>query len=44
MPEIQGKSTSLGKVMLLCRRREDSASKSETLGDFPQAKRSQKQF
>jgi hypothetical protein len=36
--KIQGKITFLKKIGLLFRRRKDSASRTETLGDFSQAK------
>src|SRR5659263_219310 len=40
--QIFGKITLSAKILLSWRRREDSASRTETLGDFPRARRSEK--
>src|SRR5665648_905675 len=42
--QIFGKITLSAKILLSWRRREDSASRTETLGDFPRARRSEKPF
>jgi len=42
MPKIHRKSNSLGKFVLSCLRRKDSASRTYTLGDFSRPKRSPK--
>jgi len=44
MPIFQGNSIFSRKVVLLFRRRKDLASRTETLGDFPRAKRLKNPF